>query len=100
MLKLPYNVNENSFAAAQRFLFANELPLSYIDQIADFIEKNTGGVQIGQSGGIDPYTGAGSYRSGGGGSGGGGGGAGGSQGFSGDPYTGEPFKRLPLCSTC
>lgn len=90
MLKLPYNVNENPYAAAQRFLFANELPLSYIDQIADFIEKNTGGVKLGPTDNVDPYTGTSSYRGAGGANNGGSGAtASSSSGFSGDPYTGE-----------
>lgn len=89
MLKLPYNVSENSYSAAQRFLFANELPLSYIDQIADFIEQNTGGVKLGPADNVDPYTGASSYRGAGGSSSGGGGASSSSQGFSGDPYTGK-----------
>ncbi|GAA6016549.1 hypothetical protein JCM10207_002836 [Rhodosporidiobolus poonsookiae] len=84
-LKLPYNANESSYAAAQRFLFAHELPLEYIDQIANFIEQNTGGVKIGAGGNVDPYTGASSYAA-----------QGGSAprappstgGFSGDPFTG------------
>lgn len=88
MLKLPYNANENSFAAAQRFLYANELPLSYIDQIADFIEQNAGGVKVGGSGYLDPFTGASSYRSqpmptqG----------ASSNAGFAGDPFTGERLR--------
>ncbi|GAA5833163.1 hypothetical protein JCM11251_005165 [Rhodosporidiobolus azoricus] len=84
-LKLPYNANENSFAAAQRFLLQNELPLEYIDQVADFIEKNTGGVNVGGSEYVDPYTGASSYRSGGGSAPRA---PQASTGFSGDPYTG------------
>ncbi|EKM82501.1 hypothetical protein AGABI1DRAFT_34287 [Agaricus bisporus var. burnettii JB137-S8] len=63
-LKLPYNVTENPYSAAQRFLQANELPLSYIDEVVQFIEKNTSGVNLG--GGeeyVDPYTGASRYRS-------------------------------------
>ncbi|GAA6061577.1 hypothetical protein JCM10212_004327 [Sporobolomyces blumeae] len=91
MLKLPYNVNENPYAAAQRFLFDNELPLSFIDQIADFIEQNTGGVKLGPTANVDPYTGASSYR-GGGGAGGGSArqprAGGSSTVFSGDPFTG------------
>ncbi|GAA5926962.1 hypothetical protein JCM10213_005536 [Rhodosporidiobolus nylandii] len=85
-LKLPYNASENPYAAAQRFLFAQELPLDYIDQIANFIEQNTGGVNLGGgSANVDPYTGASSYRSQGG--------APQRQqpstgGFSGDPFTG------------
>ncbi|GAA5900258.1 WD repeat PLAP family protein [Sporobolomyces salmoneus] len=88
MLKLPYNVNENPYSAAQRFLFANELPIGYIDQIADFIEKNTGGVKLGPTDNVDPYTGASSYRGAGGAGGSGQGGGNASSGFSGDPYTG------------
>ncbi|GAA5851353.1 hypothetical protein JCM9279_001114 [Rhodotorula babjevae] len=109
MLKLPYNTSQNPYAAAQTFLNANELPMGYIDQIAAFIEQNTGGVKLGGSGNVDPFTGASSYRSttGGGGAGAGGGGGGGgvdpftggssyrsagagasSSTFSGDPYTG------------
>lgn len=55
-LKLPYNANENPYLAAQRFLEKNELPLSYLDETAKFIEQNTGGVQIGTSApATDPY---------------------------------------------
>jgi len=64
-LKLPYNVNENPYAAAQRFLERNELPNSYIDQIVQFIEKNTAGVNLGSGNNeyVDPYTGASRYHS-------------------------------------
>src|ERR1700724_1482821 len=45
-LKLPYNVAENPYAAAQRFL----------DQVVRFIEQNTGGVKLGVgTGAVDPY---------------------------------------------
>ncbi|KAF8637390.1 hypothetical protein AX17_002886 [Amanita inopinata Kibby_2008] len=65
-LKLPYNVTENPFTAAQRFLQENDLPLSYIDEVVGFIEKNTGGVSLGGNEDyVDPYTGASRYRSGG-----------------------------------
>ena len=74
-LKLPYNANgmfhhlhkgrigihistENPFTAAQRFLEKNDLPLTYIDQVAQFIEKNAGGVNLGGNDNlVDPYTG-------------------------------------------
>ncbi|GAA5931392.1 WD repeat PLAP family protein [Sporobolomyces koalae] len=95
MLKLPYNVNENPYAAAQRFLFANELPLGYIDQIADFIEKNTGGVKLGPTDNVDPYTGASSYR----GAGASSAGSANSQGFSGDPFTGGGRSAPPAPSS-
>ncbi|KAK9482765.1 WD40-repeat-containing domain protein [Lipomyces starkeyi] len=55
-LKLPYNATENPYTAAQRFLEKNELPLSYLDETAKFIEKNTGGVQLGTQTPLeDPY---------------------------------------------
>ncbi|KZV96146.1 PFU-domain-containing protein [Exidia glandulosa HHB12029] len=65
-LKLPFNVTENPFAAAQKFLENNDLPLSYIDEVVRFIEKNTAGVSLGASDStyVDPYTGASSYRAG------------------------------------
>jgi hypothetical protein len=50
---------ENPFQAAQRFLHANELPLTYIDQVVKFIEQNTAGVSLGTSNEfVDPYTGS------------------------------------------
>ncbi|KAI9458262.1 phospholipase A-2-activating protein [Russula earlei] len=62
-LKLPYNVNENPFTAARRFLEKNDLPLSHIDQVAQFIEKNTGGVNLGGSDDyVDPFTGTSRHR--------------------------------------
>lgn len=84
-LKLPYNNGQNAYDAAQKFLIANELPLEYVDQVVDFIDKNTAGVTLGQSEFVDPYTGASRYT-----------GSGvptanpsaASQGFSGDPFTG------------
>ena len=55
-LKLPYNVSENPFAAAQRFLEQNNLDMGYVDQVVKFIEQNTGGVKLGMTGGaVDPY---------------------------------------------
>jgi phospholipase A-2-activating protein len=75
-LKLPYNVNgefigraadnrllletENPYGAAQRFLERNELPTSYVDQVVQFIEQNTTGVNLGSGGSneyVDPFTG-------------------------------------------
>ncbi|TFK94785.1 phospholipase A-2-activating protein [Polyporus arcularius HHB13444] len=62
-LKLPYNANENPYTAAQRFLEANDLPLSYLDEVVRFIEKNTAGATIGSSTQFsDPYTGASRYQ--------------------------------------
>jgi phospholipase A-2-activating protein len=75
-LKLPYNVTgapnvqsacdicldihiENPYGAAQRFLERNDLPLTYVDEVVRFIEKNTAGVNIGTGGNefVDPFTG-------------------------------------------
>ncbi|SPO40677.1 related to DOA1 - involved in ubiquitin-dependent proteolysis [Pseudozyma flocculosa] len=70
-LKLPYNLSENPYAAAQRFLEANELSSEYVEQVVQFIDKNTEGVNIGATSSyVDPYTGASRYTGGGGGGGG------------------------------
>lgn len=58
-LKLPYNANENVYQAAQRFIDRYELPQGYLEEIVQFIIKNTGGVNIGGDSGPapDPYGG-------------------------------------------
>ncbi|KAF5373632.1 hypothetical protein D9758_000932 [Tetrapyrgos nigripes] len=58
-LKLPYNANENPYAAAERFLQSNDLPMHHIDEVAGFIEKNTSGVNLGSGSEeyVDPFTG-------------------------------------------
>ncbi|KAG1727924.1 WD40-repeat-containing domain protein [Suillus paluster] len=62
-LKLPFNVSENPYAAAQRFLEQNDLSTNYIDEVVKFIEKNTSGVNLGVSNEyVDPYTGASRYQ--------------------------------------
>ncbi|KAK5123683.1 hypothetical protein LTR85_002319 [Meristemomyces frigidus] len=48
-LKLPYNSTESPWDAARRFLEANELPLSYYEQVANWISDNTKGARIGQT---------------------------------------------------
>ncbi|KAJ1568201.1 hypothetical protein HK405_003290, partial [Cladochytrium tenue] len=68
-LKLPYNATENPYTAAQRFIDLHELSQDFLDQIADFIVKNTGGADIGpaQPGAYaDPFTGGSRYVPGGG----------------------------------
>ncbi|KAK0531494.1 hypothetical protein OC834_002936 [Tilletia horrida] len=60
-LKLPYNLTENPYMAAARFLEKNDLPATYIDQVVQFIEKNTEAVNIGATDYVDPYTGASRY---------------------------------------
>ncbi|KAI9261202.1 WD40-repeat-containing domain protein [Helicostylum pulchrum] len=62
-IKLPYNVSQNPYDAAQEFLAKNELPQSFMDQVADFIIKNADGVNLG-SGYQDPYTGGNRYTPG------------------------------------
>ena len=48
-LKLPYNLSENPYEAATRFVQNNELPMTYLDQVANFITSNTQGATIGQT---------------------------------------------------
>ncbi|CAD6896898.1 unnamed protein product [Tilletia controversa] len=62
-LKLPYNLSENPYTAAARFLEKNELPATYLDEVVKFIEKNTEAVSIGASDYVDPYTGTNRYTS-------------------------------------
>lgn len=58
-LKLPFNVTEDPWFAAQRFLDRNSLSQLFLDQVANFIIDNTKGVTLGQesSGYVDPFTG-------------------------------------------
>lgn len=48
-LKLPYNLSQNPYEAATKFIEDNELPIGYLDQVAEFITTNTQGATIGQS---------------------------------------------------
>ena len=64
-LKLPFNLSENPYAAAQRFLEKNDLPQQYIDQVVQFIDQNTSGVSLGGPQYADPYTGSSRYQPGG-----------------------------------
>lgn len=80
--KLPYNVNENPFTAAQNFIHREELSQTFLDQIANFIVLNTKGATLGAGqpssdpfsgsrysggatqsygGGVDPFTGGSAY---------------------------------------
>ena len=57
-LKLPYNVTQNPYDAATKFIQDNELPISYLDQVANFIVQNTQGATLGQTqeaGGPEPW---------------------------------------------
>lgn len=40
-LKLPYNLTEDTYQAATRFLGENNLPVTYIEAVANFIRENT-----------------------------------------------------------
>lgn len=66
-LKLPYNLSENPYDTATKFINDNELSLNYLDQVAQFIVQNTQSATIGQStssGGPDPYGTENRYRPG------------------------------------
>jgi phospholipase A-2-activating protein len=58
-LSLPELETENPYGAAQRFLERNELPTTYVDQVVQFIQNNTTGVNLGSGNNeyVDPYTG-------------------------------------------
>ena len=47
-LKLPYNLSQNPYEAATKFIQDNELPMTYLDQVANFITANTQGATLGQ----------------------------------------------------
>ncbi|KAL8874564.1 MAG: hypothetical protein Q9174_000091 [Haloplaca sp. 1 TL-2023] len=65
-LKLPYNLSQNPYEAATKFIQDNELPMTYLDQVANFITTNTQGAALGQSSqapaGSDPYGTESRYR--------------------------------------
>lgn len=67
-LKLPYNLSQNPYEAATKFIQDNELPMTYLDQVANFITSNTQGATLGQSSqapaGSDPYGTESRYRPG------------------------------------
>lgn len=58
-LKLPFNVSQNPYDAATKFIAANDLPASYVEQVAQFILQNTQGTTLGPqesaSSGPDPW---------------------------------------------
>ncbi|CAF9914927.1 MAG: hypothetical protein ALECFALPRED_009854 [Alectoria fallacina] len=66
-LKMPYNLSQNPYEAATTFIADNELPVTYLEQVANFIVTNTQGATIGQASqepaGADPW-GSGAYRPG------------------------------------
>lgn len=68
-LKLPYNLSQNPYEAATKFIEDHELPVGYLDQVAHFITTNTQGATIGQASepapmGADPWGTESRYRPG------------------------------------
>ena len=70
-LKLPYNLDQNPYDVAQTFIGNNELPVTYLDQVANFIITNTQGATLGTSSnqqthapGADPWGSENRYRPG------------------------------------
>ncbi|RFU29603.1 hypothetical protein B7463_g6752, partial [Scytalidium lignicola] len=47
-LKLPYNLSQNPYEAATKFIEDNKLPITYLDTVANFIVTNTQGATLGQ----------------------------------------------------
>jgi phospholipase A-2-activating protein len=54
-LKLPYNVSENPYQVAQKFVEQHELPAAYVDDVAKFIIKNSSSVDLSSKPASDPY---------------------------------------------
>lgn len=48
-LKLPYNLSQNPHQVATKFIQENELPMTYLEQVANFIMTNTQGASIGEN---------------------------------------------------
>lgn len=65
-LKLPYNVSQNPYEVARKFCEDHKLPLTYLDQVTNFIVQNTQGATLGQSTaqGTDPWGTESRYRPG------------------------------------
>lgn len=64
-LKLPYNRSDDPYVTAQKFIHENELPQTYLDEIAKFIITNATPLPITGTGQTseyqDPFTGGGRY---------------------------------------
>jgi phospholipase A-2-activating protein len=66
-LKLPFNINQNPYEVARKFIEDNKLPITYLDQVTNFIVTNSQGATIGQSQagpGSDPWGTESRYRPG------------------------------------
>lgn len=67
-IKLPYNVDEDPYTVAQKFIHKHNLPQGYLDQVANFIITNSAGKRTETataSGYQDPFTGGARYVPGG-----------------------------------
>ncbi|XP_017771829.1 PREDICTED: phospholipase A-2-activating protein [Nicrophorus vespilloides] len=62
-LKLPFNKGEDVYVAAQKFLSANMLPAEYLEQVVEFILKNSNesAPMALDNHYVDPFTGASRY---------------------------------------
>lgn len=63
-LKLPYNITDDPWFAAQNFLTENNLSQIFLDQVANFIIENSKGVTFQQQAAnsvVDPFTGQSRY---------------------------------------
>ncbi|KAH8240641.1 hypothetical protein KR026_002636 [Drosophila bipectinata] len=63
-IKLPYNRGEDPWQAAQSFIHKNNLPQAYLDQVANFIVKNSNSAPVlsqAPTGYQDPFTGGSRY---------------------------------------
>ena len=65
VLKLPYNCTEEPYHSAQSFIHKHNLPQEYLDQVAQFIIKNSTRTNVNNSVGsaCDPFTGMTHYYS-------------------------------------
>ena len=59
-LKLPYNISDDPWHVAQKFIHDKNLSQIYLEQVANFIQDNTKGVTLGgppAPSSSDPFTG-------------------------------------------
>lgn len=64
-LKLPYNKGQDPYQAANEFLTRNILPSTYLEQVVDFILKNTKEQYLPTASDyVDPFTGGSRYTPG------------------------------------
>ena len=69
-LKLPYNLTEDPWRAAQNFIHQNAVSIAYLEQVANFIITNTAAareeraIQVTEDvgGAADPFTGGSGYK--------------------------------------